>query len=61
MFLFLDSRHVCSPEKGTNNATPYKASANNARMKKSKDLILGDVVKISSIYPIPELFFYFIH
>ena len=52
---------MCAPQKDTNMASPAKlyksgwhTSANNARMKNSKDLILGEVINISIIYRISD-------
>ena len=58
MFLLPYGRHVCVSRKDTNMASPlYKFwwhTANNARMKNSRDLILGKVVYISIIYRISD-------
>ena len=65
MFLLLYGRHICAPQKDTNMASPYKlskfewhTSANNARMKISKDLSFGDAVNLSIIYQIPDSWLY---
>ena len=58
MFLLLYGRHVCVLQKDTNMVSLYTklykfgwhTSANNARMKNSRDLIIGKVVYISIIY-----------
>ena len=60
LFLLLYGRHVCVPQKDRNMTSPYKAkfgwhtSANNARMKNSREAILGKVVYISIIYRISD-------
>ena len=62
MFLLLYGRHVCVPQKDANiwrlHTKLYKfgwhSSANNARMKNSRDLILCEVFYISIIYLIPD-------
>ena len=58
MFVLLHGRHVCASLKGTNRAYLAKAlfgcptSSNNARLKHSRDLVLGEVVYIAIIYHI---------
>ena len=39
----------------------WYTSANNARMKNSKDLILGEVVYIAIIYRIPDYWLYLLN
>ena len=66
MFLLIYGRHVCVPQKDTNMGSPYTelykfgwfTSTNNARMKNSRDLILGEVVHISIIYVIQDSWLY---
>ena len=68
MFLLLYGRHVCIPQKDTNMASPYwkpykfgwHTSANSARMKNSRDLILGKVVYISIIYRMSDSWLFLI-
>ena len=57
--------HLCPPRRTQTwrlHTKLYKfgwhTSANNARMKNSKDLIFGDVVNISIIYHIPDSWLY---
>ena len=58
MFVLLYGRHVCASLKGTNRASLAKAlfgcptSSNNARLKYSRDLVLGEFVYIAIIYHI---------
>ena len=49
--LLLYGRHICVPPRGTSiQITP----PNNARMKKRKDLNLGEVVYITIIYRVSD-------
>ena len=54
MFLLLYVRHVCVPQKDTNNLGDTLLQILNARRKNSRDLILGKVVYISIIYRISD-------
>ena len=57
MFLLLYGRHVCVPTWRLHTKLykfGWNTSANNAPMKNSRDLILGEVVYISIIYRIQE-------
>ena len=61
MFLLLYCRHDCVLQKDTNMASPqfgWHTSANKARMKNDRDLILGEVVYISVMYRIPDSWLY---
>ena len=57
-------RHVCVPPKGTNMALynfGRHTSANSARMKNSRDLILGEAVYIAIIHHIPDSCIYLLN
>ena len=58
MFLSLYGSHICGAQTLRFHTKLYKfgwhTSANNARMKKSRDLIPGEVVYIAIIYHLPD-------
>ena len=65
MFLLLYGRHICVPPRISGGAQTWRfhtklykfgwhTSANNSRMKDSRDLMLGEVFYIAITYHLPD-------